>query len=211
MPIYKPPPSGGVSDGDKGDITVSGSGATWTIDNGVVTEAKQTLADNTTNDVSTSAHGYAPKLSNTSTTYLSGVGTYTTPKYRYEMFLAAPNQATTTDGATVHFGHVGANGTAAQAAQTIGVTGTIVACYMNWFAATAGTGENIAFSLRLNDTTDIAIQTVGNTNAVKSFSATGLSTAVTAGNTICGKLVYPTWATNPANVRVSARIIIEVG
>ena len=70
--------SGGVSDGDKGDITVSGSGSTWTIDNGIVTEAKQVLADNTTHNVSTSMHGYVPKATGETTKFLRADGFWET-------------------------------------------------------------------------------------------------------------------------------------
>lgn len=58
---------------------VTSVGNATSISNGVVTEAMQLLSDNTTANVSTTAHGYAPKAPNDMTKFLNGVGTYTTP------------------------------------------------------------------------------------------------------------------------------------
>ena len=61
-----------------GDVTISNTGVT-TIGASKVTEAMQILADNTTNDVSTTKHGYAPKAPNDPTKYLDGTGNYSVP------------------------------------------------------------------------------------------------------------------------------------
>lgn len=72
-------PAGGVADANYGAITVSSSGTVWTINASVVTEAMQTLADNSTNNASTTKHGYLKKLSNTATEYMDGQGNWSTP------------------------------------------------------------------------------------------------------------------------------------
>jgi hypothetical protein len=67
-----------LPDGDYGDIIVSGVGAVMTIDDEVVTEAKMSLADNTTLNVSTARHGFVPKAPNDITQVLRGDGTWGT-------------------------------------------------------------------------------------------------------------------------------------
>lgn len=87
--------------------------------------------------------------------------------------------------------------------------GTIKVAYISWYAVTAGSGENISVYVRLNNTTNTLIATVGDTANRKVFSNTGLSIAVVQGDYIEIKMVCPAWATNPIQVALGGHLYIE--
>lgn len=66
--------------------------ASNTISN--ISEAMQTLTDITTNNVSTSKHGYAPKLPNNASVFLDGTGNYSAPTAGAVAFLGAVTATT---------------------------------------------------------------------------------------------------------------------
>lgn len=68
-----------IADGaDTSVVRPSNWNDTHQIDNSTITEAMLSIADNTTGNVSTSAHGFAPKVTNTAN-YLKGDGTWSSP------------------------------------------------------------------------------------------------------------------------------------
>lgn len=92
---------GGVSDGDKGDITVSASGATWSIDSDAVTTSK--IADSSVTMAKLSASGTAD-----SSTVLAGSGAWIPSPYGIArakplsgMYLSTSNTSSTMSTTTV--------------------------------------------------------------------------------------------------------------
>lgn len=71
-----------------------------------------------------------------------------------------------------------------------------------------GTTENVVQSLRLNDTTDIALADADYDASVVETTAS-VTQAVVAGDYITGKIVAPAWVTNPTSTRWYMTVYIE--
>lgn len=74
---------------------------------------------------------------------------------------------------------------------------------------TLGSNETVSHYLRLNDTTDFGQIDTTYDAVNRELTLSGLSQAVTAGDTLALKIVAPAWATNPVNVQVQATVWIE--
>lgn len=90
-------------------------------------------------------------------------------------------------------------------------TGTIKRAEITSFASTTtGTAQNITVSVRLNNTTDTLVATVGAATAVRDFINTALSIAVVAGDYIEIKVVTATpFTTPPAAITFGGTLYIE--
>ena len=72
---------------------------------------------------------------------------------------------------------------------------------------TLGSAENITASFRLNNTTDTTITSVFQLDqTTETFTNSGLSIAIAAGDYGCIKLAMPAFATNPIDVLINATI-----
>ncbi len=88
--------------------------------------------------------------------------------------------------------------------------GTITRAEVYCYSGTAGTSENWSLYVRLNNTTDTLIATVGAAASERVFSNNALSIAVVAGDYIEIKMVNPAWVTNPLTTIFGGYLYIQV-
>ena len=129
----------------------------------------------------------------------------------FALSLFTTSSSTTTDGQTVYFGFGALAVTTTAASRRVyaprACTIKAVTAVMN--ASTAGTAESFSIYVRVNNTTDYLIATVAVSNTWRIFANAALSIALAAGDYFEIKVVYPTWATNPATVTWNATIFCE--
>lgn len=161
-------------------------------------------------DVWTTTSGMYARI-NGSTVGPFGTGGGTTPGYA--LFLGT-GSTSPNDSTAYYFGALSSlAATVSSGVRRVYIpkTGTIKVAQFTWFGSSAaGSGENLTLEIRLNNTTNTTIATIGDTNAYKYFSNTGLSISVSQGDYIEITFTGPAWATNPTGVVIGGHVYIEI-
>jgi hypothetical protein len=87
--------------------------------------------------------------------------------------------------------------------------GTLKVAEIYTYAGTAGTAENVSMYVRVNNSTDYLIQTVGASANERIFSNTALAIPLAVGDYVEIKCIPPIWATNPLTFICGGYIYIE--
>lgn len=129
----------------------------------------------------------------------------------YTLSLLTGPSFSVVDGQTVYFGQMTRIPNTSEGRHEIRIpkTGTITKAFINIYSGTAGSGEDWSLYIRLNQTTDTLIETIGASANNRIFNNESLNISVTEGDTIEIKMVNPTWATNPATSNAGGYIFIE--
>jgi hypothetical protein len=177
------PPSGGVTDGDKGDITVSSSGTVWTIDATVVTNAKlANVATATFKGRTTAGTGSPEDLTGTQATALLDTFTST-----------LKGLAPLSGGGTTNY--LRADGTWAAPPGTGGVS------FANPTASVGLTAVNgVATSAMRSDAAPALDVTIAPTwSGLHTFSQRITNTSTTSGSAATGAYTYGTLSYSDSN------------
>lgn len=181
-------------------------------DGAAIVEAAITLADNTTNDVSTSKHGFVPKATNDAEKYLRDDATWAVPP-GYTLPIIGGASSGALSQATYYLG-AGAEPywTTTLSYRKIFVprTGTIKYAHLRLIQDSGGvTGESISAYIRINDSSDTLIQTSAFSGYFCVHVNSSLSVSVTQGDYISIKIVIPSMSSYPTNVLGQGVIYIQ--
>lgn len=115
------------------------------------------------------------------------------------------------DGQTIYFGQLPKAPTTTANISKIYIPkeGTIKRAYIYCYSGTAGTSENWSCYIRLNNTTDTLVETIGAAANERIFNNESLNISVTTSDYFEIKMINPTWATNPLTTIFGGYIYIE--
>ncbi len=115
------------------------------------------------------------------------------------------------DGQTVYLGGLpkGLVTTAGISKVYVLKNGIITKANIYCYSGTAGTAENWSMYIRVNNTTDYLIQTIGSATNERIFSNLNLEIPVIVGDYFEIKLINPTWVTNPLTTTFAGNILIK--